>query len=639
MFAVEIEGLTKDYRLGFWRRRPRRALDGVSLQVKRSEVFGLLGPNGAGKSTTLKILLGLVFPTAGTARLLGSDLGDRRVHARLGYLPENPYFYDHLTAEELLSYTASLFGLRGAERQKRIGSLLERTGLEEARDIPLGKFSKGMVQRVGIAQALLNDPELVFLDEPMSGLDPLGRRAVRDLILELRAAGKTVFFSTHILSDAETLCDRVAILNRGRLEGSGELGKLLSSQIQATEIVLHQPSPELVDCLRTQARAVVQTGERVRFTLPAECDPGQALALALRQGARIVSVNPVKMSLEDYFLTQVGGSSRGDGAPARDESRGPRIGAPEGFERADALPGVEHAPTGDAALGQARLGMADPRFQIQDSRLQIQDSRFKIQESLRRIAAVALHTFKEAVRDNVLYSLIVFALLLIGASILFGSISVGIERIILVNLSLSAISFIGVLMAIFIGIGLVSKEIERRSIHNALSKPVHRAEFIVGKYAGLLLTLAVNTAAMAAAFYVALFYQQRAVDAVDLAALEAVYFILLELALVVGVALLFSTISTPVLSAVYTFAIYVIGNFSSDMRLFGEESGSKAVERATTVLYYLLPNFSNFSAIAPAAHGQRIPGYSLIATSLYALLYATILVSAAILIFEEREFR
>lgn len=637
MFAVEIEGLTKDYKLGFWRQRSRRALDALSLQVKPSEVFGLLGPNGAGKSTTLKILLGLGFPTAGTARLLGRDLGDRRVHARLGYLPENPYFYDHLTAEELLSYAASLFGLRGAERRKRIGSLLERTGLEEARDIPLGKFSKGMVQRVGIAQALINDPELVFLDEPMSGLDPLGRRAVRDLILELRADGKTVFFSTHILSDAETLCDRVAILNRGRLEGSGELGQLLSSGIQATEIVLDQPSPELVDCLGTQARAVVRTGERVRFTLPAECDPGQALALGLRQGARIVSVNPVKVSLEDYFLTQVGGSSRADGAPARDESRGPRIGASEGFERADTLPGVEHAQTRGAALGQAKLGIVDSGFQIQKPR--IADSRFQIQDSLRRVAAVALHTFKEAVRDNVLYSLIAFAVLLIGASILFGSISVGIERIILVNLSLSAISVIGVLMAIFIGIGLVSKEIERRSIHNVLSKPVHRAEFIVGKYAGLLLTLAVITAVMTAAFYLALFYQQRAFDAVDLAALEAVYFILLELALVVGVALLFSTLSTPVLSAVYTFAIYVIGNFSSDIRLFGEESGSKAVERATTVLYYLLPNFSNFSAIAPAAHGQRIPGYLLIANSLYALLYATILVSAAILIFEEREFR
>ncbi|HEV2493080.1 MAG TPA: ATP-binding cassette domain-containing protein [Terriglobia bacterium] len=625
MFAVETEGLIKDYRLGFWRRRPRRALDGLSLQVEQSEVFGLLGPNGAGKSTTLKILLGLVFPTAGAVRLLGHDLRDRRVHQRLGYLPENPYFYDQLTAEELLSYAASLFGLRGTERRRRIGRLLERTGLEEVRDIPLGKFSKGMVQRVGIAQALINDPELVFLDEPMSGLDPLGRRDLRDLILELRAAGKTVFFSTHILSDAEMLCDRVAILNRGRLEGCGELGQLLSSGIEATEIVVDRPSPALVDCLGTRARAVVHTGERVRFTLPAECDPGQALALALHQGARIVSVNPVKMSLEDYFLKQVGrGSSPESGQPqAPSQKSMVEVSAPSAD--AHSRSGVGHAPRGNAASERVETRPELSGFQIQDS--------------VRRVAAVALHTFKEAVRDNVLYSLIVFAVLLIGAAILFGSISVGIERIILVNLSLSAISVIGVLMAIFIGIGLVSKELERRSIHNVLSKPVRRAEFIVGKYAGLLLTLAVNTAVMTAAFYLALFYEQRAFDAADLVALEAVYFILLDLALVVGVALVFSTISTPVLSAVYTFAIYVIGNFSSDMRLFGHDSGSAAVERVTTVLYYLLPNFSNFSAITQAAHGERIPGYLLAANSLYALLYATILVSAAILIFEEREFR
>jgi ABC-2 type transport system ATP-binding protein len=625
MFAVETEGLTKDYRLGFWRRRSRRALDGLSLQVEQSEVFGLLGPNGAGKSTTLKILLGLAFPTAGRARLLGHGLGDLRVHQRLGYLPENPYFYDHLTAEELLSYAASLFGLQGSERRQRIGQLLERTGLEEVRDIPLGKFSKGMVQRVGIAQALINDPELIFLDEPMSGLDPLGRREVRDLILELRAAGKTVFFSTHILSDAEMLCDRVAILNRGRLEGSGELGQLLSSGIQATEIVLEQPSEAVVNCLGTPARAVVRTGERVRFTLPSECDLSTALDLALRQGARIVSVNPVKTSLEDYFLTQVGGRPKPDRGLPASESTPSAVEVSKLVADASLRSGAIPADNRNVTSGQATPAIADSRFQIQ--------------ASVGRVTAVALHTFKEAVRDNVLYSLIVFALLLMGAAILYGSISVGIERIILVNLSLSAISVIGLLMAIFIGIGLVSKEIERRSIHNVLSKPVRRAEFIVGKYAGLLLTLAANTAVMTAAFYLALFDQKRTFDAGDLAALEAVYFILLELALVVAVALVFSTLSTPVLSAVYTFAIYVIGNFSSDMRLFGQDSGSAAVERATTVLYYLLPNFNNFSVITQAAHGERIPGYLMMSNSLYALLYATVLVAAAILIFEEREFR
>jgi ABC-type transport system involved in multi-copper enzyme maturation permease subunit len=256
-----------------------------------------------------------------------------------------------------------------------------------------------------------------------------------------------------------------------------------------------------------------------------------------------------------------------------------------------------------------------------------------------RVASIALHTFKESVRDKVLYNLIVFALLLIGAAILFGSISVGIERIILVNLGLSSISVFGLFMAIFIGIGLVSKEIERRTIYTILSKPVRRAEFIIGKFFGLLLTLIVNTAIMTAGFYAALLYQQRTLSADDLLALEAVYFILLQLALVVGLALLFSCVSTPILSAAFTFCLYVIGNFLSDIRWFGEETGSPAVESLTAVLYYLLPNFGDFNVIGRVAHGLPVPGYLLLANSLYALLYVTILLAVTILIFEEREFR
>ncbi len=608
MLAVETDALTKDYTLGSWRRRRMRALDRLSLRVGRSEVFGLLGPNGAGKSTTLKILLGLVFPTSGTARILGNDFHDLGVREQVGYLPENPYFYDHLTAEEFLDYAAQLFGLRGAERRRRVDHLLERTGLSDSRSTPLGKFSKGMVQRLGIAQALVNEPEILFLDEPMSGLDPLGRREVRDLILQLRAEGKTVFFSTHILSDAEMLCDRVAILNHGRLHGCGELGQLLSSGTQATEVVLDAPSSSLADELRSCTQSLVRTGERVRITLPAECDVSRTLDWMLGRGAKIVSVNPVKMSLEDYFVSQVA-----------DDGTRPSVAVP-------ASPtSLEWSPVAAAHRTS---------FEARAS-----NSEFRISSSARRVAAVALHTFKEAVRDKVLYSLIVFALLLIGAAILFGSISVGIEQIILVNLSLSAISVIGLLMAIFIGIGLVSKEIERRSINNVLSKPVRRAEFILGKYAGLLLTLAINTAIMTAAFYLALFYEKHSLDAGDLAAVEAVYFILLELALVVGIALVFSCISTPVLSAVYTFALYIIGNFSSDIRWFGRESGSATIEKATAVLYYLLPNFADFNVITQVAHGERVSGALLAANSLYALLYATILVSAAILIFEAREFR
>lgn len=307
MLAVETINLTKDYLLGFWRRRPHRALDRLNLSVEQGQVFGLLGPNGAGKTTTLKILLGLVFPAFGTARILGQDLNDTSVHARIGYLPEQPYFYDHLTAEEFLNYVGEIFGLAGAERRRRVGSLLERVGLEDSRRVPLRRFSKGMVQRVGIAQAILNDPELVFLDEPMSGLDPLGRREVRDLILELKAAGKTVFFSTHILPDAEMLCDRVAILNHGRLEGCGELRKILGVGVATTEIVLEDPRPEVLREVGHYAGPIVQTGERVRLEVAKQENVPKVLEIALRHEAQVVSLNPVKRSLEDYFMAQTAG--------------------------------------------------------------------------------------------------------------------------------------------------------------------------------------------------------------------------------------------------------------------------------------------------------------------------------------------
>jgi len=258
---------------------------------------------------------------------------------------------------------------------------------------------------------------------------------------------------------------------------------------------------------------------------------------------------------------------------------------------------------------------------------------------MNRVASIAWHTFKESVRERVLYNLIVFALLLLGAAILFGSISVGIERIIIVNLGLSSIAVFGLMMAIFIGITLVWKEIDRRTIFSILSKPVRRAEFIFGKYAGLMLTLLINTAIMTAGFYLALFYVKRTLEFADLVALQAVYFILLQLAMVVGLALLFSCITTPVLAAVFTFSLYVIGNFLNDIRWFGQETGSPLVMKFTAAIYYLLPNFSNFNVIGQIAHGQRVPGYLLIANSFYALLYVAILLSAAILIFEQREFK
>ncbi len=256
-----------------------------------------------------------------------------------------------------------------------------------------------------------------------------------------------------------------------------------------------------------------------------------------------------------------------------------------------------------------------------------------------RVATIAFHTFKESVRQKVLYNLVAFALLLISAAILFGSISVGVEQIILITLGLTSISVFGLLIAIFIGIDLVSREIERRTIYNILSKPVTRVEFLLGKYLGLLLTLLVNTAIMTAGFYAALFYQKRSLGLRDLVYLGAIYFILIQLAMVVGIALVFSCISTPVLSAVYTFCLYVIGNFSADLRAFGQETHSAMLGTMTDILYYALPNFGDFNVITQVAHAQGIPSYLWIGNSLYALLYISILLGLAVLIFEGREFR
>jgi ABC-type transport system involved in multi-copper enzyme maturation permease subunit len=258
---------------------------------------------------------------------------------------------------------------------------------------------------------------------------------------------------------------------------------------------------------------------------------------------------------------------------------------------------------------------------------------------MNRVATIAFHTFKEAVRDKVLYNLIVFALLMIGSAILFSTISVGIQPIIVVDLGLSSISVFGLMMAIFIGIGLVSKEIERRTIYQVLSKPVRRFEFIIGKYLGLILTLLVNTSIMTAGFYLALIYQKRGLSLDDVGPVATIYFILLQLAMVVGLAVFFSTISTPILSAVFTLSVYVIGHLLSEMRWLGQISGSGVVHGVTSALYYLLPNFSNFDFITQTAHGERISGVLLVSNSLYALLYVTVLISASILIFEDRDLK
>ena len=307
MNAIEIEGLTKDYPTGFLHLRRARALDGLSLTVERGEVFGFLGGNGAGKTTTIKILMRLMTPTAGRARILGRDMSDVAVHARVGYLPEAPYFYDYLTARELLEYFAELFGYTRAARRARAADLLRRVHLDEsAWDRQLRKFSKGMLQRVGLAQALVNDPELVVLDEPMSGLDPIGRRQVRDLIASLRADGVTVFFSSHIIADIEVLCDRVAILHRGRLGHLGRLEELrglddASGHLEIT--VVGATVAMLEDALRkVDGARVTASPAGARIDVRSEVHVDAALAAARDCGARLVSVQPVRQSLEDLFV-------------------------------------------------------------------------------------------------------------------------------------------------------------------------------------------------------------------------------------------------------------------------------------------------------------------------------------------------
>ena len=419
MSAIEISGLSKDYPVGFWRKRPRRALDRLSLQVERGEVFGFLGPNGAGKTTTLKLLTGLIFPTEGRATILGNPLGEPGTLRQVGYLPENPYFYDYLTAQELLDYFARFFPLQPAELRSRRDAVLEQVGLTEFRHLPLRKFSKGMLQRIGIAQAILHEPEIVLLDEPTSGLDPMGRREVRDLIFQLKAAGKTVFFSTHILSDAEALCDRAAILNRGKLVGVGQISELLKRQPDSGavseadyEAVLECSSPEMLPKIESlAAKPLIASGGQYRMEIREE-NIRKLLELFEGDGLRLISLNPVRFSLEDYFMEMFQSPGRRFGHKAR---RAPRL----------------------------RCGAMN----------------------LSQTLTIALNTFREAVRDRVLYNLVAFAVMLIASALLFGEISIGIQKTILINLGLASISIFGLLIAVFLGIGLVYKEVDKRSLY------------------------------------------------------------------------------------------------------------------------------------------------------------------------------
>jgi ABC-2 type transport system ATP-binding protein len=298
---VEIENLTKDYEVGFWRKKKVRALEDLSLSVKQGQIFGFLGGNGAGKTTTIKILMSLLFPTSGSARILGTDIAEVTMHRRIGYCPENPYFYDYLTAWELMKYFGELFGLGENERTRKASELLAKVGLDEKDwNKQLRKFSKGMLQRVGLAQALINDPEIVFFDEPMSGLDPIGRREIRELIIELRQKGTTVFMSTHILSDVEALCDEVAILRGGKLTATGNLDVLLATQgdQQIYEVSLKNITADQL----SNGRPIFPSAGGVTVHVNDEAEIEELLSEARRAGGNVVSVQILRQSLEELFV-------------------------------------------------------------------------------------------------------------------------------------------------------------------------------------------------------------------------------------------------------------------------------------------------------------------------------------------------
>ena len=305
--VINIKGLTKDYQVGFLKKKMVRALDHLTIDVRRGDIFGFLGPNGAGKTTTLKLLMRLIYPTEGSATILGNPIDDVATRSRIGYLPENPYFYDYLSGRELLLYTARLFAIEKPVADRRAAELLHLVGLEKDRaDRQLRKYSKGMLQRIGIAQALVNDPEIVFMDEPMSGLDPIGRREVRDLMLSLREQNKTIFFSSHILSDVEALCDRAAILSSGKLIRYGTVEELTAHEGSSLEVIVVGVDTEILsESIREipNVLAINATPNGAQIILQDETNVASVVALIHEAGGKLVSINPRRTSLEDLFTT------------------------------------------------------------------------------------------------------------------------------------------------------------------------------------------------------------------------------------------------------------------------------------------------------------------------------------------------
>ncbi len=299
--VLEVEGLQKVFHIGFFRKRVE-AVNGTSFRVNRGEIFGLLGPNGAGKTTTIKAILRLIFPTEGEIRLFGRSADDREAARRVGYMPENPYIYQYLKPLEFLDLCGRLVGLSKSERQARSEEMIDKVGLRHAVDRPIGKFSKGMMQRIGLAQALLHDPELLVLDEPMSGLDPIGRKEVRDLLVEQRERGKTLLFTSHILSDVELLCDRIVIMQQGKITSEGQVHDLLETAGRHVEIRLSGASQALKDSLRSRGTVVDGGGGHVTLRVEGQKSVDEVIRISNAAGARLDAMIPERQTLENLFL-------------------------------------------------------------------------------------------------------------------------------------------------------------------------------------------------------------------------------------------------------------------------------------------------------------------------------------------------
>ncbi len=312
---LQINNLSKTFH--DWehlRFRPIPVLKGISLEVQRGEIFGFLGPNGAGKTTTIKTLMGIIRPTSGTARILGHDLVEhsQEVKKRTGFLPENPYFYDYLKVGEFVEFCGSLFGQDRATRRRRTAELLEMVGMAHAANLPLRKCSKGMLQRTGIAQSLINDPDFLVWDEPVSGLDPLGRKEIKDLMLDLRRRGKTIFFSSHILPDAEALCDRVAIIIDGEVNTIGTLPELMKDAVSWVEIV----AENLKEGFKYREATVEAVANQTIIKIRDNKELDKILKVIIQKKARVISVTTQRENLETYFARQVRASGRKAGMPA-----------------------------------------------------------------------------------------------------------------------------------------------------------------------------------------------------------------------------------------------------------------------------------------------------------------------------------